>query len=705
MGLKVIRFLRHHFIIAIQFLIIFSTKGVGGARKRGGRYTVMAKKMDLGALRQQILELQIDKELKHDLLEVINEKRHYGLVWEESSEAAWNDMQDQLPVFVEDESKRLDSAPEGSPNHILIEGDNLNALAALTYAYAGKIDVIYIDPPYNTGNKDFIYNDSFVDKDDSFRHSKWLSFMDRRLRIAKKLLSEKGVMFISIDENEEAQLKMLCDKIYGENNHIATLPTIMNLKGNQDEFGFAGTHEYTHVYCLSRENCSIGYLPVEDEELDDWLSDDKGFYKKGANLKSTGVNAPKEKRPYLFYPILVNIETKVVSTISKDEYVRIYDKELKLHDEVYLSQLQEKYESLGYTFLLPITGGKGMSWRWGWQKVKEEADEIIVNINGIDVSLYKKQRPQLGDLPSKKPKSVFYRPEYSSGNGKAELVSVLGENLFGYPKPLNLIIDFLRISAFKDSTILDFFAGSGTTLHATMQLNSEDGGHRKCILVTNNENNICEKVTYERNKRVINGYTNQKGEEVPGLTRNNLRYYKTEFVPRDQSNFKSRRALMASLVDLLCIKNNIYQEQETFGGKKFKKNVLRYFKDEAGQMLVVLDERVVSIIIPMIAEVATKQNPLKVYVYSDGAYAYEDEFHKVMPVIELCAMPDAFLQALEGGTDILPKQKYSEAMMKEFQQNEALAMQNEEVVKEALSDDYDYVPKEKEDNVTNDIIE
>lgn len=255
-------------------------------------------------------------------------------------------------------------------------------------------------------------------------------------------------------------------------------------------------------------------------------------------------------------------------------------------------------------------------------------------------------------------------------DGTKDIINIFGEKAFGFPKPLSLIKYLLKISNphYKDSTILDFFAGSGTTLHATMQLNSEDGGHRKCILVTNNENNICEKVTYERNKRVINGYTNQKGEEVPGLTHNNLRYYKTEFVPRDQSNFKSRRALMASLVDLLCIKNNIYQEQETFGGKKFKKNVLRYFKDEAGQMLVVLDERVVSIIIPMIAEVATKQNPLKVYVYSDGAYAYEDEFHKVMPVIELCAMPDAFLQALEGGTDILPKQKYSEAMMKEFQQ-------------------------------------
>lgn len=178
----------------------------------------MAKKLDLEALRQQINELQIDKDLKHDLLAAINDKQRYGLVWEESSEEACDKMQDQLPVFVEDTTKRLDSAPEGSPNHILIEGDNLNALAALTYAYAGKIDVIYIDPPYNTGNKDFVYNDSFVDKEDVYRHSKWLSFMDRRLRIAKKLLSESGFIFISIDDNEFASLKLLCDYIFGENN-------------------------------------------------------------------------------------------------------------------------------------------------------------------------------------------------------------------------------------------------------------------------------------------------------------------------------------------------------------------------------------------------------------------------------------------------------------------------------------------------------
>ena len=648
----------------------------------------MAKKIDLKALRAQIAELAIDKELKHQLLEAIEEKPHYGLVWEESSEEAWDEMQDKFPVFVEDVTKRLDDAPEGSPNHVLIEGDNLNALAALSYTHAGKVDVIYIDPPYNTGNKDFVYNDSFVDKEDGFRHSKWLSFMDRRLRIAKKLLSEKGVIFISIDENEEAQLKLLCDEVFGENNHIATLPTIMNLKGNQDEFGFAGTHEYTQVYCLSRERCMIGQLPVEDEELDDWSCDDKGYYKKGANLKSTGVNAPKEKRPYLYYPILVDIETKAVSTVTEDEYVRLYDKELKLHDNELLSQLRQKYEGLGYYFLIPTTGGKGMSWRWGWKKVKEETDEIIVSINGEDVSLYKKQRPQLGDMPSKKPKSVFYKPEYSSGNGKAELVSVLGENLFSYPKPLSLILDFIIISSGKDSNILDFFAGSGTTLHATMQLNSEDGGHRKCILVTNNENHICENVTYERNKRVIQGYTTPKGEQVAGLTHNKLRYYKTTFVPREHSN-RNRHLLMSSLIDILCIKNDIYQEQETFGGKRFKKSVLRYFKDEAGQMLVVLNENVVSTIVPMIAEVATKQHPLKVYVYADGAYAYDDEFKPVLPVIDLCALPDAFLQALND-KDILPEEKVSEAAIAEFNQNQEIAEHDPEAAAEALKDDYCY---------------
>ena len=147
------------------------------------------------------------------MLALLNENKTYGLVWEKSTEDAWEMMKDYVPVLKEDESKRIDHGSE-NPNHILIEGDNLNALTALSYTHEGKIDVIYIDPPYNTGNNDFVYNDKFIGEDDSYRHSKWLSFMEKRLKIAKRLMSEKAVIFISIDDNEQANLKLLCDEIW-----------------------------------------------------------------------------------------------------------------------------------------------------------------------------------------------------------------------------------------------------------------------------------------------------------------------------------------------------------------------------------------------------------------------------------------------------------------------------------------------------------
>lgn len=462
-----------------------------------------------------------------------------------------------------------------------------------------------------------------------------------------------GVIFISIDDNEQAQLKLLCDEVFGAKNFVATLPTIMNLKGNQDEFGFAGTHEYTLIYCLSYDYCVIGQLPLEDEELDDWQIDEKGYYKKGANLKSTGINAPKEKRPNLYYPILVNKITSSVSTITKDEFCCIYNKDLKQHNEEYLAQLRTKYESLGFYFLLPATGGKGMSWRWGWQKVKTESDEIIVCMNGDEVSLYKKQRPQLGKMPSKKPKSIFYKPEYSSGNGKAELLSVLGESLFGYPKPLKLIMDFLTICSRKNSTILDFFAGSGTTLHATMQLNAEDDGHRKCILVTNNENNICENVTYERNKRVIQGYTTPKGEEVEGLHNNTLRYYRTNFLSRDKS-VKNMRQLVRLATDMLCIKNDVYTEAE-FCGKHINPNIARYFDNGQGnRMLVIYEERAISLLVQLMAQNEDDGIKTMVYVFSPGANPYTDDFEDVAERVKLCALPSAIYEAYKR---VLPKRK------------------------------------------------
>lgn len=618
----------------------------------------MAKKIDLEALRGQIAELAIDKDLKHTLLEAINERAHYGLVWEESSEEAWDNMQDQLPVFVEDATKRLDAAPEGSPNHVLIEGDNLNALAALSYSHAGKIDVIYIDPPYNTGNKDFVYNDSFVDKEDGYRHSKWLSFMNRRLRIAKKLLSEKGVIFISIDENEVAPLRLLGDKIFSEKNFV----------GQWNWFKSA-----TPPALSKKIKRTIEYVLC-------WKTTANDYTFQGTKKVSKS-NDPFTKPQNTFK--ILTFPKGSITCAQNDGVLRagIYGTN-KFPNELLDDLVIEKGKNANEVRFKN---------RFIW--VQETLDKNIVE--GLYIELSAK-----GVLSYKRSN---YAPEVppnfidsnvgvdTTENAGRQLQEIFGSTVFDYPKPVSLVRYLVNFTPSKDSTILDFFAGSGTTLHATMQLNAEDGGHRKCILVTNNENNICENVTYERNKRVIQGYTTPKGEQVAGLANNNLRYYKTELVPREQNN-KNRRALTAALVDLLCIKNDIYKEEETFGGERFKKSVLRYFKDEVGQMLVVLDERVVSTIVPMISGIATKENPLKVYVYADGPYAYEDEFRAVMPFIELCAMPDAFLQAVN---DVLPEQKYSEAMIAEFNANQAIAEQDEEAVQEALSDNYNYVTNEE----------
>ena len=651
--------------------------GVGS--KHGDTFKVsliacsLETRMDKNKLKQKIEELEgLTNEEKSELIKLLRSQKKYGLVWEDKPEDVEQRMLNEQPVLVEVPERAIISNDAEAPNHILIEGDNLEVLTALSYSHAGMIDVIYIDPPYNTGNKDFVYNDSFVDKEDGYRHSKWLSFMNKRLKIAKGLLSDKGVLFISIDDNEFAQLKMLCNEILGEENHISTLATIMNLKGNQDEFGFAGTHEYTLVYCLSHDNCVLGQLPIAEEELDEWQSDDKGYYKKGANLKSTGINAPREKRPNLFYPILIDKTTKAVSTITQDEFELIYDKALKMHDEAYLSQLRLKYKNLGYIFLLPLTSGKEMSWRWGIQKVRAESDELIVSMKGNDVSIYKKQRPQLGDMPSKKPKSVFYKPEYSSGNGKAELISVLGESLFGYPKPLQLIKDFLTISYYKEARILDFFAGSGTTLHATMQLNAEDGGHRQCILATNNENGICENVTYERNRRVIQGYTTPKGEEVVGLMHNNLRYYKTQLVSRDKT-VKNLRLLTSLSTDMLCIRNDVYSEK-TFAGRLINKQIARYFESASGKrrMLVIYHEEAIEALVQMIATLPKFDDKLMVYVFSPNGYAYDDDFEDVADKVKLCAIPDAILNAYRR---VLPKRKpqYLKEALEEMEHEEARA--------------------------------
>lgn len=511
---------------------------------------------------------------REELIELLNKQdkelalKKYGLVWdsEKEPEKVVQDCQNNLPILQRVSEKEIKT--DDSDYNILIEGDNFHALSVLNYTHKGELDLIYIDPPYNTGNKDFIYNDSYVEKEDGYRHSKWLNYIEKRLNLAKNLLKEQGIIFISIDDNEQSNLKLICDKIFGENNKIAILPTIMNLKGNQDEFGFAGTHEYTFVYSKNKQVCKIGEFKIDDDEINNWEVDDKGYFKKGANLIASGVNAPRHKRPNLFYPIF--IRENEIFLPSNEEIEPLYNKVKKKFDDIALEKLIKKYQDNGFVKILPISNSNYMSWRWQLETMRLRKDTDVI-ISGT--SLYKKQRPELSDLPTKKPKTIFYKPEYSSGNGTNRLKQIFGEKLFNNPKPVELIKDLIYLGGDKNITILDFTAGSGTTADAVIQLNKEDSGKRKFILCTNNENDICTGVCYPRIEKVINGYNkNGNGEFIEGLG-GNLQYFKTDFIKNSENIEQLKMNLTYKCTEMLCLKENIYnlkEEQEDY--KIFESN-------------------------------------------------------------------------------------------------------------------------------------
>ena len=565
------------------------------------------------------------------LLGLLRESKTYGLVWEDKPEEVEERLRNELPVLVEDKDRALTDAGPDAPNQILIEGDNLEALATLAYTHAGKIDVIYIDPPYNTGHKDFAYNDTYVDSEDSFKHSKWLSFMSRRLKIARRLLSDNGVIFISIDDNEAAQIKLLCLEVFGQNSFLQQIIGESNPRGSQSSKYFANTHEYLFVF--SKRPCpdiSFGFKKGEESLTEYPLEDDKGRYRL-LGLRQRGGAWRKEDRPLLHYPIYVNPITKEVSLSRTPNFT----------EEVIPKR----------------PSGELGRWTWSPQKLVKQRSEIVGELVNEGTpnekwDIFRKNYlvSESGDVRTTKVKSLWIEKEINYQNGGTELKEIIGDGLFAYPKPLFLLTKVLSCSTSSQSTILDFFAGSGTTLHAVMQLNAEDGGKRQCILCTNNENGICENVTYERNKRVISGYTKPNGEAVEGLYNNNLRYYRTDFVGRSRS-IKNMRRLVQLSTDMLCIKENLYAEKKTFAGLPTYKNIYRYFEHGEQKMLVIYDERYVDEIVKMISSVETASK-IKVYVFSPSEDPWEASFEPVSDKVELCALPQAIYNTYKR---ILPK--------------------------------------------------
>lgn len=578
----------------------------------------MTTKIDKVELAQRINSLDgLDNETKSQLLELLHERKRYGLVWEDKPEAAEERLQSELPVLKEVKERAIISDDPTAPNHILIEGDNLEALTTLSYTHEGKIDVIYIDPPYNTGNKDFVYNDSYVDSEDQFRHSKWLSFMSKRLKIAKRMLSSTGFIFMSIDEREYANLKVLSDSIFGGNKFVGTLHWHKKVRPSNKlidkekaiAMGISANIEY--VLCYAN-------VPIITPD---------GLTEKGMRAYKNPDNDPRG--PWITSPLWADSNSNKPTTLILPDGTRLTKK---------------------------------------WFVGQETLDELFANNmihHGKDGF---RKKVYLSDVIGQAPMNFLSADRFGTlDNGTDDYKTVMGSASFTNPKPLALIKYLLRLRYdSKDSMILDFFAGSGTTLHSVLELNEEDHGKRTCILVQAPEPTYdmvdgkeqakkwCESaykagyktiadITYERNKRVINGYTTPKGEQVDGLHANTLRYYRTDFVARE-SSATAKRELMYAATDMLCIKNNIYTEQPTLGSRKFRKDVCRYYQDGERSMLVIYNPDAIETIVEEIAKIEV-QKPIIVYVFSLNDYAMDADFEDVADKVRLCALPAAILNA------------------------------------------------------------
>jgi adenine-specific DNA-methyltransferase len=529
---------------------------------------------------------------KEELLQILEKKdeeiaRKYGIFWdaEKIPEKVVVDCEDNLPVLerVKDKSVKTDETTD----NILIEGDNYHALTVLNYTHKEKIDVIYIDPPYNTGNKDFTYNDRYVDKEDGYRHSKWLNFMEKRLNLAKRLLTDKGVIFISIDDNEQAQLKLLCDWVFGEQNFVANL-------------------------IWKKKSTSTNVKNVKISPQVEYIL----CYQKTQNGRIISRVKLKETRNYNFADDLGKYRLTIIEKKNSGDYRR---------------------ETMTFD-ILGQSPRAGKRWQIGEAKARElEKQNRFINDKGIiKLKIY-----DFEDKDTESAQPSLLDDHGTTDTGGKSLAQIFGEvETFNNPKPVELIKHLVAISSQPTSTILDFMAGSGTTGQAVLELNKEDGGNRQFILCTNNELNgvgsklvdekrpenmsddefenwkqqfgICQRVTYPRLEKVINGYNkNGDGDFVEGLG-GNLQYYKTDFVKRVNNRDQIRFNLVNKCTEMLCVKESIFEKYEE------KTNYKIFISNDKKRFLCVY-YNFTKFDLQEFAEATEKLNGGKsIYIFADG---------------------------------------------------------------------------------------
>jgi len=434
-------------------------------------------------------------------------KKRFGLVFEEHKEEVDELLETNIPVLVEDKNY---SVSNGGLLNFIIEGDNLGSLNMLNRTHSGRVDVIYIDPPYNTGNKDFIYDDAYVDSVDTFKHSKWLSFMKKRLELASDLLTEKGIIFISIDENEAANLKVLCDQIFGEDNYVVEFSRKVSASPRMDAKHIAVANDKILVYAKDKNSLVVTKKESETYKNNPSAQKDDHFEERG-------------------YFILNKLDRGSINYSKTCDYPITTPS----GNVIYPGGDYEKWKQRQ-------NGNYNMKdWCWRWNKAKFEwglqNDYIVFKGNSVYFKQYEKVDNSLNPILRENVYSnLLDDSSFFNDTAKKEITAVFNKAPFDYPKPVGLIKFLINLHPNKDAVVLDFFAGSGTTGQATLEINKEDGGKRKFILCTNNQNGICENVTFQRIKTVITG-TRPDGTKYSDGLDGSLKYLKMEYINKDEA--------------------------------------------------------------------------------------------------------------------------------------------------------------------------
>ena len=556
-----------------------------------------------------------DEETLNSLSLIENEltKKKYGLIWEEHEERVDKELETQIPTFEEIKDKEIMCNPNEKFN-FLLEGDNLHSLYLLEKTYKEKIDIIYIDPPYNTGKEDFIYNDKIIDELDGYKHSKWLSFMERRIRIAKELLTKSGIILISIDENEEAQLKLLCDEIFGESNRLSThhIKVRYDNKSLNEKNDWQPVMEYVYIY--AKDKLSVkAKKPSENYNIDKFLySFDELTNGQTIILGNKKVTIFKQGE------WKINKAQKGSLNLLKETWasgsVLKGNTSGKFFD-LYLS-VRKTIDGLNCLYKVEGIGEDGLGYRYftGPQKETSSRGKFY---SGVPLE----RLDDLNNGTSKKyrPISNYYDFSADFGNIRQE-----GNTPFNSgKKPVKMLKELINYHKNKNATVLDFFAGSGSTAQAVLELNKEDNGNRQFVLCTNNENNICEEITYKLIKNVINFYGKYDALKT------NLKYYRCTYIPRiNTENENLHNNLLINIKNLIQLENGI----------EIDDNKIRVYLDEEEldkfstnkEELEVCEKVYISsdILLTSEQEEIFENNNIEVYIIPE--YYFEDEIKEVM---------------------------------------------------------------------------